>query len=70
MLEFGGAVVTGPVAVARFLARQAGFGGGDAADEIFDMVQSFYESKGDSRVTQKFPQRVPAWLKNRVGALI
>ena len=50
ILHLGDSVVTGPIHVARYLARLTGLGGkGDlqmiAADDIFAFVESFYESE-------------------------
>ena len=50
ILHLGDSVVTGPIHVARHLARLTGLGGkGDlqmiAADDIFAFVESFYESE-------------------------
>ena len=50
VLHLGDTVVTGPIPVARFLARRTGFGGKGnlqmiAADDISAFVESFYESE-------------------------
>ena len=50
VLQLGDTVVTGPIPVARYLARRTGFGGKGyleiiAADDIFAFVESFYESE-------------------------